>query len=252
MKRVSILGIPIDPLSVEEALEQIESFVDSDQPHQITTVNPEFIIEAQQDKEFRSILQAADLSLADGSGIVWAGRYLGDRIPERIAGSDLVVEIAKLAQDRDWKIYLLGGGPGVAELAARALEKRFPSLLIVGCEEGLPYRADLSKDQFDEKEAMAAIKRINQVNPDILYVAFGAPKQELFIARYKEQLKVPVMIGVGGTFDFLAGRIKRAPKLFRSLWLEWLWRLIMEPKRWRRIFKAVIVFPYLVITKKND
>lgn len=251
MKTISILGVPIHYLTKDQALEVIERFIGSGKPHQVTTVNPEFILEARRNKEFMSVLSEADLSLADGAGIAWAARYLEDPLPERIPGADFVLDIARQAQNRDWKFYLLGGSESIALRAAEELNRIFPKLLIVGAESGLNYDPnDRSKKQLETIDSL--IKRINLTNPDVLLVAFGAPKQDIFITRHKYQLKVPVMIGVGGTFDYLAGKIERAPTWFRRFSLEWLWRLVREPKRLGRIWQAVIIFPYLVIRSAKN
>ncbi len=247
MNRVTILDIPIDIINHEQVLQKIDSYIQSGRPHQIVTVNPEFVIESLKNDEFKQVLQQADLSLADGSGVFWAARLRGNALPSRITGADLAIDLAKFSELKNWRLYLVGAGPNIAKQASQKLKEHYPNIRIVGAEEGLPYRSDLPKEQWDKDAATNLIKRVNAATPDILLVAFGAPKQDLFIARYKDQLSVPVMIGVGGTLDFLAGNIARAPKFLRALSLEWLWRLIHEPKRWKRIYRAVILFPIQVI-----
>lgn len=244
-------------MTFDAALEHIEGFIAHRGPHQVVTVNSEFIMLAQHDAEFRRVLNHADLAVADGSGLMWASRMLDlrnrllrkrspklNRLPELVTGSDLVPVLAEMAAHHGWKIYLLGGNPGVAQQAAEALTTLFPSLKIAGAESG-PLIAPTGKAINDDQDALleTTLQRIKHARPDLLFVAFGAPKQDQFIARYREQLRVPVMIGVGGTFDFLAGRAQRAPSIFRLLWLEWLWRLLVEPWRFRRIFRSVVVFP---------
>jgi len=247
MSRVKILSIPLDRVTKAQALDKIKTFIDSGQPHQVTTVNPEFIVEAQTNSEFRSILQKADLSLADGFGATVAARYLGQPLPERIPGADFVDDLMNQAAHNHWKVFLLGGQSGVAALAAQKLKQRYPNLVIVGAHEGIIIEYKHNSYLFNDRETTKLIDSIVLKKPDILLVAFGAPKQDIFISRYKTQLNIPVMIGVGGTFDFIAGKIKRAPTLFRNLGLEWLWRLIQEPKRFKRIYKAVILFSLKVI-----
>lgn len=243
MRTVSVLQVPIHVVTQEEALERIELFIHSGRPHQLATVNAEFIIEAQRNPAFRRVLQQTDLSLADSTAVTWAARYLGHPLPRRIPGADLVIELAQVGSEKGWEIYLVGGAEGVAEAAAKKLKLLYPNLAIVEAEAGMVY----DPKQPDEETITKLVERIKRAKPDVLLVAFGAPKQELFIAQYKRALAVPVMIGVGGTFDFLSGRRIRAPKLLRMLGLEWLWRLIQEPSRWRRIFTAVVVFPLKVI-----
>lgn len=251
MQVVHILGIPIHVVTKSRALEFIEGFIAGGKPHQITTVNNEFIVEAQHNQQFRGVLNQADLSLADSTGVTWAAKRLGRAI-ERIPGADLVQDIAKLAETRDYKFYLVGGAPGVAEQAAKRLNRLYPRLLIVGAEEGVTPRVDALSVTPRSDEVTKLIGRIKKVRPDILLVAFGAPKQDLFIAAHKDELGVPVMIGVGGTLDFLAGRAKRAPKIMRRLGLEWFWRLLREPRRFARIWRAVVVFPLLVLLGRKS
>lgn len=250
MNKVTILGVPVHSITKKEALDQIEAFIASGQPHQIITVNSEFIIEAQKNKKFHQVLNGADLSLADSTGVTWATRYKHQPLPERIPGADFIHDIARVAEQRDWKFYLIGGRMGVAERAARQLNVLYPRLLIVGAEEGISKPVDPLSPMFNSNETESLMTRIRRANPDILLVAFGAPKQDLFIAEFKKKLNVPVMIGVGGTFDFLAGLKKRAPALLRRFGLEWFWRLLQEPSRIGRIMNAVIVFTLKVVFSK--
>lgn len=249
MKRIRILDIPLDLMTKSQLFETIETFIRSRQPHQLTTVNPEFIVEAQSNPEFKSILQKADLSLTDGVGVIWAARYLGQPLPIRIPGADLVLDLLDLAQAKQWRVFLVGGKAGVAKSAANNLTKAYPDLNIVGAEAGINIVYENNQYIFNDRKTSKLIKFIVTKRPDLLLVAFGAPKQDIFISRYGSRLMVPVMIGVGGTFDFLAGRIKRAPRLIRQLGLEWLWRLVREPSRFKRIYKAIIQFPLLVLIK---
>lgn len=239
MNSVKIMSVPVHQVTRIEALARINEFIRSKQPHLVTTVNNEFILEARRNPQFLEALQSSDLSLADSTGVVWASRRFKGRLPERVAGADLVDDLVKLAADQGWSIFLVGGADGVAQKAKTKLIQRLPAIKIVGAEIGL-------KPGDGKAKAEALVSRIKKAKPDILLVAFGAPKQELFINRYKKALGVPVMIGVGGTLDFIAGRIKRAPKIVRKLGLEWLWRLILQPSRLPRIWRAVIVFPIRV------
>ncbi len=247
MKRIKILGIPVDPLNRAEVLEKLTGFIAIGQPHQVATVNAEFIVEAQKNREFRDILTKSDLSLVDGSGVVFAAQYLGYGDIPRVPGADLAQDLIGLAAERQWPVYVIGGGEGVAQKAVSQLKEWAPDVVIAGAEPGLSYREGQSADQFDEGEVAALVERITKASPKILLVGFGAPRQELFIARYAKQLKVPVMIGVGGTLDFWSGRVERAPEWMRGLSLEWLWRVYREPKRLKRIVRAVVVFPLLVL-----
>lgn len=229
-----ILGVKIDELSKEQILEKIGHFLKSNKLHQIITVNPEFILATQKDEEFKKVLNDADLSVPDGVGLKFAAIIKGQKIGERITGVDLTWELAKIASDNDYSIFLLGAKEGVAQKAADKMKQKYPKLKIAGCYSGSP----------DEK---GIIDKINDANADILLVAFGAPKQDKFIYNNKNNLNVKIAMGVGGTFDYIAGIIPRAPKWMRSLGLEWLYRLIRQPSRIGRIFNAVIKFPILVI-----
>lgn len=242
MKSVDILGIPIHAVTETEALEKIAAYIASRKPHQVTTVNGEFVLTAQNNPTFKKVLKGADLSLADTTNITWAARYLGHPLPERIPGADITLALAQLAAKTGWSLYLVGGQGDVAKLAAERLVARYPKLKIAGAEEGITPHSD-------QATVETLVKRIATAKPDILLVAFGAPKQDLFIAEHKKELGVPVMIGVGGTLDFLSGRIPRAPLFLRRLGFEWLWRLLMEPRRFKRIIDALIIFPYTIITR---
>lgn len=208
------------------ALERIERLLeDRGRTRLIATVNPEFVMRAQSDESFRRVLETADLCLADGIGVVWAMRRQGCRDQQRVAGSDLVPSLANLCARRGWRPFLLGAQPGVAAEAARRLQASVPGLQVAGCHAGSP-------GEEDDEDSLG---RIERSGADLLLVAFGHPRQELWIDRNRERLSVPVAVGVGGAFDFIAGRVRRAPPLIRGAHLEWLWRLAREPWRARRM-----------------
>lgn len=234
--RAEVLGVGVDRVTCEEALAQIQSLVRGGGVHQVVTVNPEFVMLAQRDELFSQVLERADLALADGIGLVGAARLLGHWLPERVAGSDLVPLIAQRAAKMGWRLYFLGAAPGVAERAARRLRERFPGLQVAGTYAGSPAAEE-------EDEIVALVKA---ARPDILFVAYGAPAQEVWIARNLNHLNVPVCMGIGGAFDFIAGRAKRAPLWVQRLGLEWLHRLLHEPWRWRRML-ALPKFAWLVV-----
>ena len=222
--RVDILGVKVHAVTYLQVVDIIESWVAQGDPHQLATANPEFVMAAQHNLEFREVLRHADLCVPDGVGLLWAARRLGRVLPERVTGSDLVPLLARKAAEKGWRIYLLGAGPGVAERAAQILRSQHPALRIAGVYAGSPAEAD----------APALVERVRLARPDILWVAYGAPAQDLWIARYSSELGVPVMIGVGGAFDHIAGVRKRAPGWIQRIHLEWLFRLITQPWRWRR------------------
>lgn len=179
---------------------------------------------AQADAQFHRTLQQADLCVADGIGLLWAARRLGAHLPERVTGSDLVPLVAQQAARAGWRLYLLGAAPGVAERTARLLEQQNPGLRIAGAYAGSPAAA----------EAPDIVQRVSAARPDVLFVAYGAPAQDMWIARHKADLGVPVMMGVGGAFDHIAGVQRRAPAIVQRVHLEWLFRLVTQPWRWRR------------------
>jgi N-acetylglucosaminyldiphosphoundecaprenol N-acetyl-beta-D-mannosaminyltransferase len=223
--RINILGIKIDDVTSEEALARIEQFVADGRPHLVTTVNPEFIVAAQTDVAFAQILNQADLNLADGQGLLWAARLLGGSLRERVTGVDTLVKLAELSAKKGYAIYLLGAAEGVAEAAAEVLRNRFPGLRVAGTYAGSPA----------PEEDEGIVERIRRADPQLLFVAYGAPRQEQWIVRNMRRLQVPVSMGVGGALDFISGKSSRAPAWVRRLGLEWLHRLAHEPWRWRRM-----------------
>jgi N-acetylglucosaminyldiphosphoundecaprenol N-acetyl-beta-D-mannosaminyltransferase len=221
---ISILGVPVHDVTIEETLVLIDQFVRDQTPHQLCTVNPEFIMAAQSDAEFKRILDHSALNLPDGIGVVWAAKRLGHPIRERVAGSDLVGLIADRAQSTAWRIFLLGAAEGVAGQAAIILRERYPQANIVGAYAGSP--------GLEEEAEIAA--RIRSSETDVLLVAYGAPQQDKWIDRNIARTGTAVAIGIGGSLDFIAGTQKRAPRWIQRSGLEWLYRLIREPWRWRR------------------
>lgn len=223
---VSILGIPVHATSMAEAVDRVERFMGQPRLHQIATVNPEFVMTAQKDTDFRQVLQDADLCLADGIGLLYAARWLGSPLPERVPGSELVYHLAERAAEKGWRLFLLGAAPGVAEAAGAIFQNLYPALQIAGCHAGSPAPA--------ENEEI--VTRINESKADLLYVAYGAPRQDKWIARNRDRLEnVRVALGVGGALDFVTGRAQRAPRWVQQLGLEWFHRLLHEPWRWRRM-----------------
>jgi len=223
---IPILGIPVHAVTMAETLALIDGYMAEPRLHQIATVNPEFVMAAQNDAEFRRVLAAADLCLPDGVGLLYAARRSGRRLPERVPGSELVYRLAERAAARGWPLFLLGAAPGVAEEAAAILGDRYPGLHIAGTYAGSP----------DPAEDEAIVRRVNDSGATLLFVAYGAPKQDKWIARNRDALTtVRLAIGVGGSLDFITGRAVRAPRWMQRLGLEWLHRLIREPWRWRRM-----------------
>lgn len=223
--RVDILDIPIDPLTMPQALVAVDEFIASRQPHHVFTADASGIMRAQEDPALQEIILQADLVTADGAGVLLASRLNGAALPERVSGVDLVEEISRLAAQRGYLIYLFGAADGVAKLAAAELQKRHPGLTIVGVRNGY----------FTTDEEAGIVREIAQARPDVLFVALGIPRQELFIRSHFAELGVPVMIGVGGSFDVISGTLKRAPRWMQRAGLEWLYRFAQQPSRLPRL-----------------
>jgi N-acetylglucosaminyldiphosphoundecaprenol N-acetyl-beta-D-mannosaminyltransferase len=230
-KLVIILGTPIDDVNMDEALDRIEEFIKAGRltgrRHQIATVNADFVVKALHDAELRRILQEAEMATADGMPLVWGARRLGVPLVERVTGADLVPALAQRASQKGYSIYFLGAAPGVAAQAAKLLQAQYPGLKVAGV-------ASPSSHAVQQNDP-TIIAQCKAAKPDILLVAFGNPKQEKWISRHAHELSIPVMMGVGGTFDFIAGVTKRAPRWMQLTGLEWLYRLLKEPRRlWKR------------------
>jgi N-acetylglucosaminyldiphosphoundecaprenol N-acetyl-beta-D-mannosaminyltransferase len=239
--RIRILGVAIDDLTEDEVLARVVDFIAAGGPHQIATVNPEFVMEARHNAAFRATLAAADLATPDGIGLLLVARWRGTPLRGRVTGVELTGRIAAEGARRGWSLFLLGAAPGVAERAAAVLQARSPGLCVAGCYAGSP-RAE---DEPHIRELIVAAR------PDVLLVAYGHPAQDLWIARNQPHIRVPVAIGVGGVFDYLAGVMPRAPGWMRRLGLEWLYRLISQPRRWRRILTAVPLFLWAALRERR-
>jgi N-acetylglucosaminyldiphosphoundecaprenol N-acetyl-beta-D-mannosaminyltransferase len=222
---LTILGIPVDSMTQDQAVDWIADAVKAGVPRQIVSVNPERIMRSLHDQELAGVLRRADLSLADGVGVLWAARRQGTPLPNRVSGVDLVRAMAERGARVGWRFFFLGAGPGVAEAAGDVLKRVYPGFQLVGAHAGSPARA----------EEAAAVALIRQSRADVLIVAYGAPAEELWIARNLASTGVRVAIGVGGALDFISGRARRAPRWMRDHGLEWVHRLGMQPWRWRRM-----------------
>ena len=226
-KLTHVLDVPFDAVTMQEAVERAKKLLNEDGQHIICTPNPEIVMEAQKDKELMNILHEADLVVPDGIGVVWASRYSEIRLTERVAGFDLTQNLMAELAGTDHTFYFFGGAPGVASAAARKMMKKYPGLKVVGVHNGY----------FDEKEEKRIIQDIKAKSPSILLVGLGAPKQEKWIYDNLRLIDAKVAIGVGGSFDVMAGNVKRAPKIFQKLGLEWFHRLITQPTRWKRMMR---------------
>ncbi len=239
---VALLGVPLDCVTGEQAVSQMHSFLEGAAQRHVVTPNAEMLVAASRDSAFREVLQRADLHLPDSAGVVAMARLLGQDITERVTGVD-TTERLLLALGSDHPVFLLGAREGVALRAAEKLRSKNSRIQIAGTFAGSPSDADVP----------AILEKIRAAAPHLLLVAYGAPAQDLWIAKHLKDLpSVRVAMGVGGTFNVLAGDIRRAPRFLQNLMLEWLWRLILEPRRIKRIITAVIVFPLLALRNHND
>jgi len=236
---MKLLGVRVDNLSRKEILEKVNFFLSEEKFHQIATVNPEFILEAQKNVDFRNILNQCDLNVADGVGISVAFLRFGKFLKARFAGVDLLEKILEIAEEKKLSVFLAISKNGLSSYGEvrDALEKNYPSI-------------DFSGDIIDRESY--SLYKIQNTKYKILLCNFGAPYQETFIQNQKDA-KIRLAMGVGGGFDFVVGKIARAPILMRRLGLEWLWRFVQEPAyRAKRIFNAVVVFPIKILFSKNQ
>jgi N-acetylglucosaminyldiphosphoundecaprenol N-acetyl-beta-D-mannosaminyltransferase len=244
--RVRLGGVPLDPVTMQEAIDAIEALVAAGRGGSVFTPNVDHVVECQDNPAFRAAYDAVDLSLADGMPVVWSTRLLGRPVPEKVSGSDLVAPLARRAGERRWRVFLLGGGEGIAERAGARLVADYPGLQIAGT---MSPRVDMTRPRA-ERDALRAT--IRAARPDLVLVALGAPKQELLIHESRDAVAPAVLLGIGATLDFIAGAVQRAPAWMSSSGLEWLYRLGREPRRlWRRYlvrdprFLAVLAAEYL-------
>lgn len=243
-KLLIILGVPVDDLTMSEALDRLESFIHqgriTGRTHQVTTVNADFVVNSLHDPELRLILQESDMATADGMPLVLGARLLGMPMADRVTGADLVPALAERAAEKGFSIFLLGAREGIAARAADILQERHCALKIAG----VISPPNVAIQEIDR----SILDHIRQAKPDILLVAFGNPKQEKWIRAYADYLQIPVCIGVGGTFDMIAGVTRRAPRWIQRAGLEWLYRLMQEPQRlWRRYVRDFGYFGYFFL-----
>ena len=233
---LSLLGAPIHNVDMETALEIVEKFIQESGTHHVVTADSSMLVMAQEDTALRAIIGVAELVTPDSTGILWAAKRRGTPLRERVSGVEIVERLCARSAARGYRLFFLGAGPGVAEKAAERMRARYPGAQIAGARHGY----------FSEEETPALLEEIRSCHPDVLCVAMGIPKQEKWIAAHRETLGVPVMIGVGGTFDVLSGRTRRAPRWMQRLCLEWLWRVLSNP---RKIGKVMLLprFVFLIL-----
>lgn len=231
MESITILGCRVDKVTWSDIDAFCAEAIKGSEPKHIVTINGEQILQAQKDTRYREALNSADLIIPDSTNVVWVSRWKGSDIKQAAPGSDLTIRLAELAAGSGASIFLLGSRPGVAAKAGEEMQKLFPKLVIAGTSAADP----------DNEEV---IREIAKSGAAIVLIAYGAPAHDLWIERNKHATGAKILVGIGGTLDMLAGRLPRAPKLLRSLHLEWLWRLILQPSRIGRSWNAVVVFPF--------
>ncbi len=232
--KLNLLEVKIDNLSKQEILQKISCFLQDNKMRHIVTTNPEIILQAQKDEMLKNTINNSDLSVADGIGVKFALWRFGKNLKCRFAGIDLMWEILRMANEKKLSVFLVANKKGLSgwQETAETIKKEYPKLRIRG--------VNIKKRVKDYQLQIA--------NSDVLFCNFGAPWQEKFIANLKKRnVGVKLAVGVGGSFDFISGKIKRAPKWMRFLGLEWLWRLFQQPHRLKRIFKAVVIFPIRIL-----
>jgi N-acetylglucosaminyldiphosphoundecaprenol N-acetyl-beta-D-mannosaminyltransferase len=245
--RVMILGIGADPVTMDGAIAAFRRLIEARQPALACSFNVHLCIRARKDTELGAIFRAADLVLVDGTPMMWAAQFLGSPLPGRVSGSDFVPAFCRIAAECDYRVFLLGGAPGVADRAKSWLEARNPGLKVVGtCAPPLGF-------EHVEPENARVIDHIRRAKPDVLFAALGPGKQEKWLFRFRSDLDVPVSMGIGSTFDYLAGRLRRAPMWMQKAGLEWAYRLAQEPRRlWHRYLIEDPPFVYHVIKQRLE
>ena len=223
--KTDVLGVLYDNITMEEALQRGRELLQGDKAAYCVTPNAEMAYEALHDKAFCDLLNRADLVLPDGAGVVLGAKILKTPLKQKVAGIEFAQNLLPILEETGKKLFLLGSKPGIAELAAEKMKEKCPGLQICGMADGY---------FKDENEV---VQKVNEAEADVLFVCLGAPKQEKFMAEHQKDLKVKLMIGLGGTLDGIAGTVKRAPKWMIRLNLEWLYRLIKEPRRFGRMMR---------------
>jgi len=235
-----VLGVPVVPATMREAVDWVDRAVSSRERLHVGVVNAAKIVNMRRDPELRNDVLSSDVVFADGMSVVWASRLLGPALPERVTGIDLMHRILERGQARGYRVYLLGATPEVVETAAARMRALYPGIEVVGRHHGY----------FTDAEEEGVASAIERARPDVLFVAMTSPRKERFLSRWSGRLGVPVCHGVGGSLDVLAGHVKRAPERWQRLGLEWLYRVMQEPRRlWRRYLVTNSIFVGLVLAE---
>lgn len=232
-QRIELMGCLVDNLTMKETLDRVEGFIATGRPHQHVVVNVDKLVKAREDPVLRRIINECALINADGMPVVWASRLLGKPLKERVAGIDLFESLMKRAAEKGWRVFLLGAREEIVRAVKNLYELKYPGLTVSGHRNGY----------WAEHEEAGVAEEVRLAKADILFVAISSPKKEQFLGRYQEQMKVPFAMGVGGTFDVAAGKVRRAPVWMQRSGLEWFYRFIQEPRRmFRRYFIDDLAF----------
>jgi N-acetylglucosaminyldiphosphoundecaprenol N-acetyl-beta-D-mannosaminyltransferase len=237
---VSLFGVRVSKLGMNDSVRVLTEAIEKREPHHVITANPIMIMTALEDPAYMAMMKKAEFIVPDGTGAVWAANYVGEPVAERVPGIELMHNLLAVGEQKGWRAYLLGTSPETIEIAYERLRMEYPRMHFVGYRDGF----------FSDEQDSEIIADIKAAKPDLLFVARAVNNQEPWIGRYKEELGVPVMMGVGGSFDVIAGKVKRAPKLFQQLRLEWFYRLLLQPTRWRRML-ALPQFAIKVIRERD-
>lgn len=249
MDKLNIMGVRIDNKTMIETMDIIKKKLDGGEKYIIYTPNTEIVMMCQKDEEFLELMNKSDINIPDGIGLIYASRIKKQPLKEKVAGYDLSVNLLKLANEKRLKLFVVGGKPGVAEAAMKKVHETYPSIDIVGAQHGYFQGTHLGKNGHEEE--LKVIEAINNAEPHILFVGFGAKKQEQWIEYNKDKINAKIIIGNGGTLDGLAGNVKRAPEIFIKLGLEWFYRLMKEPKRIKRQILLPIFMIKVLLGNKN-
>lgn len=236
--QVHIYGIPFSKMSMKETVEYLTERIEAQQQTHVITANPIMVMTALQKPAYKEMMLKSDLIVPDGAGIVWAARQAGDPVTERVTGIELLHELFRKGEKHHWKVFLLGTTKEIIEAAAETLQMQYPQVRIVGFRDGY----------FGEQQDAEVVAQIAELEPHILFVARGAETQEPWIVKHRAALKVPLIMGVGGSFDVISGKLKRAPQWVQAIRMEWFFRLLQEPKRLPRM----MVLPKFMLKVLRD
>lgn len=255
MKKLSIMNVRIDNKSMAEVMDEIKMKISNKEQYIIYTPNTEIIMMCQKDEEFLNLMNKSDINVPDGIGLIYASKIKKHPLKEKVAGYDLSVNLLELSNEQSLKLFVVGGKPGIAETAMENVHNDYPNIKIVGAQHGYFKGTHLGLNGHEEEKQV--LEKINLSEPDILFVGFGAKKQEQWIEYNKNKVNAKIIIGNGGTIDVLAGNVKRAPDIYIKLGLEWFYRLMKEPKRIKRqvllpIFMLKILFGNKNIVKEIE